>query len=773
MIEKYLNLNLKTVITLLCCTILGACATPPERKPPLSAKDLANRELQTQPVNQLPTDIPTDIPIAELPSTPIQSLKKVDQIGKVPTITTITDQTLDVKKLDLSDDDPINLNFEQVELRQIIEIIGDALGIMMVIDPSIGGKATLRTPPDKPLSKKDLWPLLQLLLSDAGVAMEKKGGVYHLKKAVAKLPNVIGMTPETLITSSSDEILQVTPLRYLAAETAVTVINPLIQPKGRVITLPTLNIIGIITTPPKLARINKLLRIIDADPFLHRGMRLFRLLNSKATDVQGELDKILKALYGKTTPTYQVVALERINSILVIAPPNSGFNDVALWVEILDERSEESGEQIFIYKVKNLEATKLASTLSNVFKVDKKEKEKSKTKKNTDKKKPLKLPTTSGKIAVSAELEVNIVADESTNSLLIRASPRDYRQLLETISALDQVPKEVMVNVVIAEVSLTEATQFGIDWQRLFGNRINIGADGNSSRSTVQTNLEVPGSDIGELSGFSVNYLTGSLNVLLNIVASNNEISILSRPSLLVRNNEEASINVGSNEPYLSGGSGISQQQNTNYNQYGNYYQDVQYKDTGINVKVTPRINDEGIINLEIESDLTQLGATKTTQQLQSFNQRKIKTFVVVRDKTAIVIGGLIQTNTRNNKQGIPILKDLPILGNLLFSSTTVSDERKELVLIMVPEIVDPEADNRPIVQSFKKSMRLISTLLNEKNIFIEGWTQSAPVPASGSVQQRAPRTGSVQQNVPPTGSVQQKVPRAEKRKFSYDSKER
>jgi general secretion pathway protein D len=759
MIEKYLNLNLKTLIILLCCTVIGACATPPSLQLSLSAKDLANRELQTQPVNQLPTDIP----IAELPSTPTQSLKKVNQIGKVPTITTITDQTLDVKKLDLSDDAPINLNFEQVELRQILQIIADALGIAMVIDPSIGGKATLRTPPDKPLSKKDLWPLLQLLLSDAGVTMEKKGRVYHLKKAVAKLPSVIGMTPETLITSGSNEILQVTPLRYLAAETAVTVINPLIQPKGRVITLPTLNIIGIITTPPKLARINKLLRIIDADPFLHRGMRLFRLLNSKATDVQGELDKILKALYGKTTPTYQVVALERINAILVVAPPNSGFNDVALWVEILDEISEESGEQIFIYKVKNLEATKLASTLSNVFKEDKKkEKEKSNNKKKTDKKKPLKLPTSiGGKIAVSAELKVNIVADESTNSLLIRASPRDYRQLLETIAALDQVPKEVMINVVIAEVSLTESTQFGIDWQRLFGNGI-LGTDGNSSRSTVQTNLEVPGKNIGELSGFSVNYLTGSLNVLLNIVASNNEISILSRPSLLVRNNEEASINVGSNEPYLSGGSGISQQ-NTNVNPYQSYYQDVQYKDIGINVKVTPRINDEGIINLEIESDLTQLGTAKTTQNLQSFDQRKIKTFVVVRDKTAIVIGGLIQTNSRNNKQGIPILKDLPILGNLLFSSTDVSEERKELVLIIVPEIVDPEADNRPIVQSFKKSMRLISTLLNEKSIFIEGWTQSTPVLTSAPVQQNVPRVGSIQKN----------VPNPEKRKFSYHSKER
>jgi general secretion pathway protein D len=369
-----LNLKLKTILILLCFLILSACTMPPKRdKHPVSAEQLAYSQVPQPAVINPPL---TAVPIAELPNTPTEFLKEVNQSGEVPTITTIDDQTLDISELDLSDEAPINLDFEQVELRQILQILADSLGIAMVIDPTIGGKVTLRTSTDNPLNKKDLWPLLQLLLSDAGVTMEKKGKVYHLKKAPPKLPNVVGMTPETLITSDSAEVLQVTPLRYIAAASAITVINPLIQPKGRVISLPTLNIIGIITTPQRLARINKLLRIIDADPFLHRGMRLFRLINSKATDIQGELDKILKALYGKTSPTYQVVALERINAILVIAPPNSGFNEVALWVEILDERSQESKEQIFIYKVKNLEATKLATTLTNVFKVDDKKKDK-------------------------------------------------------------------------------------------------------------------------------------------------------------------------------------------------------------------------------------------------------------------------------------------------------------------------------------------------------------------------------------------------------------
>jgi general secretion pathway protein D len=743
-----MSLLKQITVVLLCSSVLVACNTPPKRKARISAQELAKRELQTQPpvVNK----VAVDQPVAEPPPPP-EPLKKVNQIGRVPTVTTLTEQTLDISNL--SNDAPIELDFEQVALRQIIELIADALNISVVIDPTIGNKITIRTAKDKPLTKKDLWPLLQMLLNDAGVTMEKKGKVYYLKKAAPKLPGTMGITPETLTSSTSPEVLQITPLRYITAEAAQTVINPLIQPKGRVITLPTLNVIGIITTPERLKRVNKLLHIIDADPFLHRGMRLFRLINSKATEVQAELDKILKAIYNKATPAYQVIALERINAILVVAPPNSGFNEVATWVEILDERSEESGEQVFIYKVKNLEASKLASTLSSVFKLDKEAEEKQKLKKtqqkafptdNKNKKKnekPPSSPTPNGSKTVSADLKVTIVADESTNSLLIRASARDYRQLLETIYTLDQVPKEVMINVVLAEVKLTEATQFGIDWHALFkGAHGAIGSDltvpdGNfatSINSTTSSDTTSSNTNIGEtkasdtsdnntsslasFAGLTINYLSGGLNAVLNMVASNNELSILSRPSLLVRNNEEASINIGSNEPFLS----TVNTSSTNPSDL--LSTDVQYKDTGITVKVTPRINDDGIINLKIFQELSQLGEERTTQNLQSFITRKIETFVVVRDGSTIVIGGLIQTIERDNQQGIPLLKDIPLIGRTLFSSTDKQVERTELALIIVPQIVNPEADNRPLVLQFKKRLELVSKLLNERQVFMGEW---------------------------------------------------
>ncbi|MDM8569766.1 secretin N-terminal domain-containing protein, partial [Thiotrichales bacterium HSG1] len=526
------------------------------------------------------------------------------------------------------------------------------------------------------------------------------------KKTPSQLPDTIGLAPETLVTSDSPEVMQITPLRYITSEAAPTIINPLIQPKGRIISLPMLNVIGIVTTPQRLARVNKLLKIIDADPFLHRGMRLFRLINSKAADVQTELEKILKAVSGNADSTYQVIALERINAILVIAPPNSGFGEVALWVGILDERSEESGEQIFIYKVKNLEAEKLASTLSNVFKIeDKKEAEDIEKQKHNEAqgedKKPEPLPVIGGKIAVSAELKVTIVADESTNSLLIRANPRDYRQLLETIYALDQVPKEVMVNVVIAEVTLTEANKFGIDWKYIFG------SDGSDY-------VKLSGNATESFSGLIFNRTIGNLTAMLNAMASTNDVSILSRPSLLVRNNEEASINIGSNEPYLGSYDEVPTGSVNNYATR----RSVQYKDVGITVKVTPRINDNGIINLEIFQELSQVGPGEA--DMKSFLQRKIETSVVVRDGSAIVIGGMIESHIDRSKNGIPGLMNVPILGSSVFSSNNRKNKRIELVLIIVPEIVNPEADNRPIIREFKQSMDLVSKLLTSEYLFVE-----------------------------------------------------
>lgn len=652
----------------------------------------------------------------------------VEQDGGIPEFSELRDIAPSDYKIEGKD--IVQLDYEQVDLREIIEEIADALGITIVVDSSIGDKVTMRTARGRSLRHKDLWPLLRLLTKDAGVVLEKAGNVYYARKDKELLPTEIRLQGKDG-SQTAPEILQITPLRHVSLETAINILKPVVEPRGRLIAIPSLNILGISASPDHLRQINSLLTLVDADPFAHRGLRLYHLKNAKAKELADELDRILKLVEGDK-PVFQVLALERINSLLVVAPPKRGFREVSRWIEVLDEGGETESEQVFIYKVKNLSAKSLAATLTNVFKRPAKDntppvaatgkkdlgknpkpakKDAGKDKKNKDANKAAKAatppvrPQTSGR-AATADLRVNIVADEDTNSLLVRAPVRDYRQLLETIKALDQVPKEIMINTVIAEVTLTEETRFGVEWSLL-----------SSSGNQSAQNLFGMASEFssGLLNGLVLSDVGGRVNSLLNFLGKDTDLKVLSRPSILVRNNQEAIIKVGSEEPILTTITNSSTQIVDGNTQLQS---EVQYRDTGIELTVTPHINDDGIINLEIHQKVSQIGEERTVYNLLSFTNREIKTSAVVKDGSAIVLGGIIQSRYQNGRNGIPGLMDIPLLGRM-FTDRNTSQLRTELILIIIPEIIDPQEDNEDFMEYYLDRLDAIVELLNsqgEKN---------------------------------------------------------
>jgi general secretion pathway protein D len=185
-----------------------------------------------------------------------------------------------------------------------------------------------------------------------------------------------------------------------------------------------------------------------------------------------------------------------------------------------------------------------------------------------------------------------------------------------------------------------------------------------------------------------------------------------------VRNNEEASINVGTNEPVIT----RTNSSTSNINTAGYISNEVQYRDTGIILKVTPRINDDGIINMKVSQEVSQIDTSRGEQQYPAFSQRKIETDVVIRDATAIVIGGLIQDNDNYGNSGLPILRKTKLKA--LFSSTTDESTRTELVLIIVPQIVNPELNNDPILRQFQSQMNLVDSLFIENDMNFNHFTQ-------------------------------------------------
>ena len=577
-------------------------------------------------------------------------------------------------------EDVVEFNYEQADLRLVLEELADALDISIVIDPTIDNKISIRTSSARPLTQADIWPLIRLLTRDAGVVLNRVGNIYNARKISSALPVEIA-TPSTLGQGTAARILQITPLTFISTEAAVQVIEPLLAPDGMVRTLVGNGTLAISASESQLQRINELLFLVDADPFQNQGIHLYQLFNANAVEVAEELTEILLLIEG-ATPAYQVKGIERINGILVTAPAARGFEEISRWVQILDSDGQEQVEQLFHYQVNNLNAVELAETLSEVFEdgdnvpgIANRGNGRANNRRDSDELVDGDNVVTSNSTStiVSANLSVKIVADEATNSLLIRSTARDYRQLLTTINQLDAVPLQVMINAVIAQITLSEATKFGVDWSR-------IAAD--SAVNSISTNTST--SFAPQLGGllFTKSFIDGASQVdaTLQAIAINNDVQLLARPSLTVANNQEGDIQIGSQVPVEQGQSiGTGGFATTN----------IQYRDTGIVLSITPQINNVGIVNLIIRQELSSVdgGATGVNNN-PVFNNQEINTTVVVRNGENVVLGGLIQTDTENLNTGVPGLNRLPVLGRL-FSYQQETVERRELFIVLRPEIIN------------------------------------------------------------------------------------
>ncbi len=706
--KHFLQANKKPLSVLLIAMALSSCTI-------LDAQSNARGTTEPGSTNDVPgTAVPASA--VELPSigssVSNEQQALIDEINRDGQALQVDGFTDDVPiPEEISDDDVVELNYEQADLRLVLEELADALDISIVIDPSIDDKVSLRTSASRPLGQADIWPLMRLLTRDAGIVLDRVGNIYNARKIDSSLPAGIA-TPDTLGQGSAARILQVTPLTFVSAEAAMEVVEPLLAPDGEVRTLIGNNTLAISASESQLLRINELFFLIDADPFQNQGIQLYQLLNANAVEVADELAEILELIEG-TSPAYQVKGIEHINALLVTAPATRGFEEISRWVKILDADGQEQMEQLFHYQVKNLSAVELAGTLSNVFEDDDDDNVVANINRGDDD--PENSVDTENQSAdatadrdnnnantigsaVSANLQVKIVADEATNSLLIRSSVRDYRQLLTTINQLDAVPLQVMINAVIAQITLSEATRFGVDWSR-------IAED--SAVDPISTETSTAFLPTAGLEGllFNKSFIDGAAQVdaTLEAIAVNNDVQLLARPSLTVINNQEGEIQIGSQVPVQQGSTiGNSGFSTTN----------IQYRDTGIVLSITPQINTDGVVNLVINQVLRAVeSGSSGVNGNPVFNNQEITTTVVVRDGENVVLGGLIQTDIEDLNTGVPGLNRVPLLGRL-FSYQQEVTERRELFIVIRPEIINLNSQTGLEYQDILDRFDMVSDLI-------------------------------------------------------------
>jgi general secretion pathway protein D len=298
---------------------------------------------------------------------------------------------------------------------------------------------------------------------------------------------------------------------------------------------------------------------------------------------------------------------------------------------------------------------------------------------------------------LSLGTQVRVVADEHNNALLIHAPRREYRSIESALRRLDVAPTQVLIEASIVEITLNDELKYGLQWY--FNNSIGGGRTGGGLLNGRESG------DIGpEQPGFSytITNSAGMVRAVLNALATKSLVNVISTPSIMVQDNHTATIHVGDQQPVRS---------SETVTDGGRTTTSIQYKDTGVMLSVTPSANAGGMIGLDVHQSVTDVGQVDVATSQRSFLQRQLSSRVAVRSGETVVLGGLIRDNQTRGRQGVPVLHDLPLLGNL-FGATTVNTDRTELLVMITPRVLQREADHRGVLAEMRSRMHGLRGLL-------------------------------------------------------------
>ena len=609
----------------------------------------------------------------------------------------------------------ITLNFEGTELYDVITTFCELLKIDYVIEGNVEGKVTLQTFNKIPV--EDLYSVLEQILALNNVAVVKSGNFYRFLQApdAAKKPMSIHFADDPNIPDKERMIIQIVPLQHISVESMKKIITPLLTTNASFIEVPETNNLMMIEMAYNVKRIIKVVQALDIDKLASSDIQLYKLQNADSEVMVGELEEIFSSMGYKEAldDSLSFLSLSRLNSILVVNAFDKILPTIEFWVDRLDQPVSEGEVSTFVYYVQNGDAGALASLLNGIFPSQGEDNTKttqvSKTKKGkTDKKAKISGASTStsktrnieavSNISSNLEGEITILPDPDTNALIIRTSPRNYPAILALINKLDLMPQQVLIEVLIVDLSIDESTAAGLN----LAFQDSIGANtiaGSVSSSTA--NASALGSSIGTatasfLSGGSFFVGDpGKIIAQLQMFASDSKTNVLANPILVTSDNKAASISITDEIPIVqeasvpSGGAAV-------------VTSTVEFRSVGIKLDITPKINSENFINLQINQEISSRGADVGDQP--SFNTRQVNTEVVLKDNQILVMGGLMRTDTTDTISGVPVLKDLPYIGKL-FGSETTSHKKTELMIFITPHVISKSQDAEFITHQFKKRL--------------------------------------------------------------------
>lgn len=630
----------------------------------------------------------------------------------------------------------VRLNFPSADVAVVAKaVLGDMLGENYAIAPGTTGLVSLVTP--GPVARSEVFGLLETALKNANLALVQQGNAFLIQSLPAAAAN--GPVSENALGYGTE----IVKLQFINADEAKNLINSVL-PGIVTATEPTANAVTIAGTTGQRASANELIRQFDVNWLRNMSFALIVPQRTDSRLIVPELDKLINAADAPTRGLVRILAMDRINGILAISAQRQYLDDVRRWIDILDREGQNNETRLFVYRVQNGRARDLARTLNQAF---------TGGGGDSDPGQPFTTsaggnieinsgssgsnagPSGSGYnagtsrgrgggtfdqqggnsggaanggvngtgtngqagqqtgngLAAPSDQVGRITSDDVNNAVIVFGTPRQYAVVEDALRKLDVPPYQVLIEAAISEVTLTDQLRYGIDWRFL---------SGNNSFGVSNANL---GTVTAPATGFSYFFSNNNdINVTLNALEQRTNVKVISAPKVVVLNNQTASLQVGDQVPIQT------QAQQSTVNSNSPIVNSIEYRDTGVILKVTPRVNSGGLVLLDIAQEVSDI-STRTISGISSpiISTRRISTSIAVQDGQVMALGGLFRNSKNFGKNGIPLLSRIPVIGGV-FGNQTTNDTKTELIVLLKPHVIRNVDDGRAVTEELREKLRTL-----------------------------------------------------------------
>jgi general secretion pathway protein D len=708
--------------------------TPPSATAPTPVQTPTSTPAPTRPLAPAPTRTPAPTPTPT--PAPAPTLPQAPSVTPSPTPTSPPAMAPQPRG-----GSGFVFNFDNADLYEVIRVMAEIMKINYLIDPKVKGVVNIHT--SGQLSTDDAFPIFQSILKINGATAVKKDNLYEIvplsdAKKLSTTP--VPISEAGKLTPSEKYVIEIIPLKYIPVAEVSKMIKPFLSDGADIVEHPPNNILIVADLASNVRKCLDIIGLFDIDIFTDLRVRIYPILNADVTEVAKEMERIFSSFEISTKSGRGVgitfTPITRINSLLVVSSIPNIFEKVEGWLKELDKIPTEGTKfSVFVYYVQNAKAKDLAEVLKQVFVTTKEKKAEFKEKVVTPEQPSRGVrpspasPTPPGapkeEAGVVPEGEINIVVDETNNALVIRAFARDYKSILETIKKLDIYPKQVLIEVLLAEITLDNSNKFGVEWGRLLSSGVPEEHGQEVLLSARPPTDPFSAALVGTGLRYSIVKLGGRITAAINLAAAEDRLKVISSPHIIASNNKEAKIQIGSSQPVLSStysygstttsGTIVS---TTTTPSTGVIEGSIEYKDIGIIISVTPRISDGGLVSLEISIEKSTVNTSAiplgNLQNVPVFGKKTAKTILSVTEGQTIVIGGLIEESKEKIAKGIPLLSKIPLLGGL-FGFQEYDKKTTELILLMTPHIISDFTQSNEVTQEFREKVEGIKKELEKK----------------------------------------------------------